>query len=229
MPEPQALHGGCLCGKVRYTVTVTHPGETLKPLCNFICHCNNCKKATGTHMANPSMFKREQLTVTSGTPAIFEDKNTDSGNAVLRRFCRDCGSPLYLTSTAVESIVAVSSGSLDDGSEWWTPNSGKSYMNGAHYLGIEDTVLVNNNLLQSYTSSQSRTGFLNYLFPRRKALPNKIQEVLGSNFQASDYNHPWTRSTNRSYEDSSVSGYVGVVSQRIREAYRYLWEGIGAF
>ncbi|ROW06760.1 hypothetical protein VMCG_04182 [Cytospora schulzeri] len=114
MSEPQVLHGGCLCGKVRYTITATSPSETTASLCNVICHCNNCKKATGAHMANTSMFIREQFALTSGTPGVYEDANQDSGNVLTRRFCKDCGSPLYITTSAVQSIIAVSSGTLDN-------------------------------------------------------------------------------------------------------------------
>lgn len=134
MPESQVLHGGCLCGKVRYTITATTPGETPTSLCNVICHCKNCKKATGTHMANTSMFSREHFALTSGTPGIYEDKNQDSGNVLMRRFCRDCGSPLYITSNTVDSFVAISSGTLDDVSGWWTPNTELYLDSKSHWL-----------------------------------------------------------------------------------------------
>lgn len=48
-----SLAGGCLCGKIRYAVSAD------KSIYNVICHCINCKKATGTHMANTSLFPKE--------------------------------------------------------------------------------------------------------------------------------------------------------------------------
>lgn len=48
-----SLAGGCLCGKIRYAVSAD------KSIYNVICHCINCKKATGTHMANTSIFPKE--------------------------------------------------------------------------------------------------------------------------------------------------------------------------
>lgn len=137
MSDPQVLHGGCLCGKVRYAITAapdTPAGGPVSSLCNFICHCGNCKKASGTHMANTSMFRRDQFSLTLGAPAAYEDGNNDSENVLLRWFCRDCGSPLYITSpTTDSSFVTVASGTLDDGSGWWRPNTGKSNIHVAHH------------------------------------------------------------------------------------------------
>lgn len=42
-----------------------------------------------------------------------------------RYFCGDCGSPVYVTTPAVDTIVAVFSGTLDQGTAWWAPNKGE--------------------------------------------------------------------------------------------------------
>lgn len=41
------LTGGCLCGAVRYSLDAD-----AEPLYSVICHCQNCKKSSGTHMVN---------------------------------------------------------------------------------------------------------------------------------------------------------------------------------
>lgn len=47
----ETLTGGCLCGAVRYSLDAN-----AEPLYSVICHCQNCKKSSGTHMVNCSMF-----------------------------------------------------------------------------------------------------------------------------------------------------------------------------
>lgn len=50
----EKLTGGCLCGKVRYELSAG-----VEPLYSVICHCLNCKKATGGHMLNASLFLKK--------------------------------------------------------------------------------------------------------------------------------------------------------------------------
>ncbi|KUI58889.1 hypothetical protein VP1G_11001 [Cytospora mali] len=149
MSESQVLQGGCLCGKIRYTITGNSPEEAPEPICNIICHCANCKKATGTHMANTSMFRREQLTLILGTPGAYEDRNTESGNILTRRFCKDCGSPLYITTLKAGSIVAVPSGTLDDATKWWKPNT-EVYMDTKSHWLPELPVLKKEGILERH-------------------------------------------------------------------------------
>lgn len=47
----QPTTGGCLCGAIRYSITAS-----ATPIYSVICHCVNCKKATGTHMVTTSIF-----------------------------------------------------------------------------------------------------------------------------------------------------------------------------
>lgn len=62
---PAKLAGGCLCGAVRYEIE----GGGQGPIYNVICHCVNCKKATGTHMLNASIFyKSVRISLSSFLP-----------------------------------------------------------------------------------------------------------------------------------------------------------------
>lgn len=45
------LTGGCLCGKIRYALAAD-----AEPIYSVVCHCINCKKSSGTHMVNASIF-----------------------------------------------------------------------------------------------------------------------------------------------------------------------------
>ena len=154
MSEAQVLQGGCLCGKIRYTITAASPGEAPDSICNYICHCTNCKKSSGGHMVNSSLFRQDQFSLTSGTPKCFKDSKTNSGGVISKYFCGDCGSPLYNISSSGEGFLAVLSGSLDDGSVWWKPNQGTL----CHTIPAR---IQSNHVFQNYLSKESHTGSLN--------------------------------------------------------------------
>ncbi|CAN8100764.1 unnamed protein product [Discula destructiva] len=123
------LTGGCLCAKIRYVLS-----DPAALVYSVICHCINCKKSSGTHMVNSSIFPKMTFTLTSGSPKTFEDRDTDSGKTLYRNFCGDCGSPVFITTPMVESIVAVLSGTLDRGTEWWVPNKEQYIGTKSHWL-----------------------------------------------------------------------------------------------
>mgnify|MGYP000100097374 CR=1 FL=1 len=91
------LTGGCQCGAVRYRVigTVTESG---------VCHCRMCQKAGGNF--GLPLFRAPELTFTRGQPAVFR-----SSPGVLRGFCRDCGTPLFMRGEGEPYDMTV--GSLD--------------------------------------------------------------------------------------------------------------------
>lgn len=128
MPEHHTLEGGCLCGKIRYRLAAN------ESIYNVMCHCINCKKSSGTHMVNSSIFPKHLFTLISGTPKTFQDTHTDSGQPLYRNFCGDCGSPTHITTPAVNEIVAVLSGTLDNGTEWWKPNKEQYIETKSHWL-----------------------------------------------------------------------------------------------
>jgi hypothetical protein len=49
----------------------------------------------------------------SGETAVFADYG-DSGNPVLRHFCRRCGSPISVRTTLAPGHIVVKAGTLDD-------------------------------------------------------------------------------------------------------------------
>ncbi|OMP85316.1 hypothetical protein BK809_0003986 [Diplodia seriata] len=50
----QPTTGGCLCGAIRYSLPAS-----ASPIYSVICHCTNCKKSSGTHMVNTSIFTKD--------------------------------------------------------------------------------------------------------------------------------------------------------------------------
>jgi len=84
--------GGCLCGKVRFSVS----GD---PLRVGVCHCMDCRKHHGAVFHASAIFPVAALEL-SGTTASYAG----------RSFCPNCGSSVFSGSG---SEVEVNLGSLD--------------------------------------------------------------------------------------------------------------------
>ncbi|KAK8155155.1 Mss4-like protein [Phyllosticta citrichinensis] len=117
MTGPQS--GGCLCGKIKYQIQ-----PAAEPVYSVICHCDNCKRATGTHYLCNTIFQKDHFSLISGAPKIYRDGATDSGTPLYRHFCSDCGSGLFITTPLVDGIVSILSGTLDKAAVNWKPNKG---------------------------------------------------------------------------------------------------------
>lgn len=103
----QVRHGGCLCGAVRYIVQ-------WPPVLVATCHCGNCQKQAGSALSVIAFLKREQLEVV-GELSTYEDVGA-SGDAVYRKFCGKCGSPVITEtpSATTQGNVFIKAGTLDD-------------------------------------------------------------------------------------------------------------------
>ena len=103
----QVRHGGCLCGAIRYTVP-------WPPKLVATCHCGNCQKQAGSALSVIAFLKREQLEVT-GELSTYEDIGA-SGEAVYRKFCGKCGSPVITETPSAtrQGDIFIKAGTLDD-------------------------------------------------------------------------------------------------------------------
>ena len=128
MPENEAAdagqvrHGGCLCGAVRYAVQ-------WPPALVAVCHCGNCQKQAGSALSVVAFLKRDQLKVT-GDLTTYED-TAASGEAVYRKFCGKCGSPVITETPSADrqGNIFIKAGTLDDSSglaptlHFWTKSA----------------------------------------------------------------------------------------------------------
>ncbi|WP_306047399.1 GFA family protein [Nioella sp. MMSF_3534] len=73
--------GSCLCGAVGFVVT-----GPMRPV--IACHCTQCRKSSGHHVAATSAH-RDQIAVT-GEVTWFQSSDT-----ARRGFCGTCGSNLF--------------------------------------------------------------------------------------------------------------------------------------
>ncbi|MGZ5618907.1 MAG: GFA family protein [Usitatibacter sp.] len=104
--------GGCACGAIRYECLAA-------PLRMLNCHCRDCQIASGSAFSPSLIMASAAVNITKGRPAHFE-KTADSGNIAKRAFCRDCGTPLFASSSASPGHLVVRAASLDDPS-WFRP------------------------------------------------------------------------------------------------------------
>ena len=105
------ITGSCLCGKVRYSADV-------EPMFTGVCHCRNCQKESGGAFAVVVGVPQSAMTV-QGQVKTYADRG-DSGKAMYRRFCPDCGSTLMDEAEAMPGVTMIQVGTLDDAS-WVKP------------------------------------------------------------------------------------------------------------
>ncbi len=98
--------GHCLCGRVRYEYT----GQ-IGPA-NY-CHCEDCRRCTGSAFNIGVRFDAGGFKIVSGNPRGFT-KRGESGFELTRYFCPECGSPVYTSSPRHPEYVYVKAGTLDD-------------------------------------------------------------------------------------------------------------------
>jgi hypothetical protein len=96
------LTGGCFCGNIRYE------GEGV-PFHPTVCHCADCRRATGAPMVAWFSLPRASFRFTAGTPAVFA--SSDRGR---RSFCPRCGTSLTFASTELPEELDIATASLDD-------------------------------------------------------------------------------------------------------------------
>ena len=74
--------GGCLCGDIRYRADA-------EPLWICHCHCEKCRKQTGSAVATYVGFPAGSVTWLAAEPTRYR-----SSNDVERSFCPTCGSTI---------------------------------------------------------------------------------------------------------------------------------------
>ena len=112
MSQPRT--GGCLCGAIRYE-TVGDPVFTLR------CHCRDCQRQSGAAHVPAARVPNSGFCILQGTPRRYVTK-ADGGNEIVRVFCGDCGTPLYVQVATRPDLVGLRVCTLDDPS-WFRPEA----------------------------------------------------------------------------------------------------------
>lgn len=99
------ITGGCLCGAVRWE-------SRQPPIVTRTCWCRTCQYlGAGSGTVN-ACFRTEAFAVTGETRAYAGV--ADSGNRMQRRFCPQCGTPLFSEAEARPHLIFVRAGTFDD-------------------------------------------------------------------------------------------------------------------
>jgi hypothetical protein len=96
----ETLNGGCLCGAVRYQLQ-----PPLRP--SIACHCGQCRRTSG-HYVSATAVSRQNFTLTRSDGL----KWYRSSARARRGFCRECGSSLFWSADARDTI-SIMSGTID--------------------------------------------------------------------------------------------------------------------
>lgn len=99
---PDLRTGGCMCGAVRYEINLDNSRTGN-------CHCKDCQKNSGTGFMPFTNVDRGQfrwVTAPKGEAC--------ASDIAVRRFCKDCGSPLTWEGHSEPDRIAISTGTLDD-------------------------------------------------------------------------------------------------------------------
>jgi hypothetical protein len=75
--------GGCLCGAVRFELTVD-------PRMMGLCHCRDCQHLSGGEPVAVVIGPRDSFRVTQGALKPYR-RTSASGQIADRHFCSDCG------------------------------------------------------------------------------------------------------------------------------------------
>ncbi len=101
---PPTFRGSCLCGAVQYEISGA-------PTKFYHCHCQRCRKATGTGHASNLLIKPGSIKWIKGEELIKGYKVPEAIRFT-NRFCSVCGGrvPRYVKET---DFIVIPAGSLD--------------------------------------------------------------------------------------------------------------------
>lgn len=126
MPAP--FEGGCRCGAVRYTCNA-EPAQIAH------CHCRACQYASGGGYSTVVIVPAKALQ-RSGEVRGYKEAG-ESGKAVRRQFCPQCGTPLFSRLETAPGVVVLKAASLDD--PGWLKPQAHIYCESAQPWSIPET------------------------------------------------------------------------------------------
>ena len=97
--------GRCFCGAVRFAFD--H-----QPLAVRACWCRDCQYLACGNASVNAVFRLPGMRMTGETGD--HASTADSGNAMRRRFCLACGTPLFSQSSARPELIVVRVGALEN-------------------------------------------------------------------------------------------------------------------
>jgi len=110
-PPFKPLHGECMCGSVKYNILSAPAG---KP---GLCHCNDCKRTTGSMFSSNVQVPRSALKIT-GPYKVWsreenKNKNLDISQQYGGAFCPSCGTQFAAFPDEPADTAVIRIGTLD--------------------------------------------------------------------------------------------------------------------
>jgi hypothetical protein len=100
----KTIHGGCVCGGVRYEVELPFRRAST-------CHCSRCRKHSGSIGLVQGRVARERFRLLQGEELIRVWTPPDGG--AVKAFCVECGSALFGNQWPAGEEISVRLGTLD--------------------------------------------------------------------------------------------------------------------
>ncbi|WP_209009200.1 GFA family protein [Pseudovibrio japonicus] len=97
--------GRCMCGAVTYKIE----GD---PIVVAQCHCEECRRVSGTGHTVGAMFRAEQVDISGRFEQYVYTSSKDS--QVTKAFCPNCGSPVFGRNTNATEHMTLPLGTMDN-------------------------------------------------------------------------------------------------------------------
>ena len=103
MTHPTTLRhtGGCRCGAIRFTIAA-------EPHYTAICHCGDCRKASGAPFLAFVGFNRDDVTFDGGEGKRY------GKHPIARTFCETCGAPIAYQDARLADRIFFNLGAMDE-------------------------------------------------------------------------------------------------------------------
>ncbi|WP_309664505.1 GFA family protein [Tabrizicola sp.] len=93
-----SIHATCACGAITSATTAD-------PVVQIICHCSDCRDATGGDFVTGVFFKLADVTIKG---SVTERAYTSArGNRTTRELCAACGTPMFDRSEGFAHLIGV--------------------------------------------------------------------------------------------------------------------------
>jgi len=97
--------GSCLCGSVNYK-------SNSDPLVIQNCHCDQCRKATGSVYLTNLFIKEENFKITGEVNNYTH--LSDARNNMTKYFCPNCGSQVFGKNSGRPGIITIRAGTVNE-------------------------------------------------------------------------------------------------------------------
>jgi len=85
-----------------------------RPKIHGVCHCNDCKKRTGSAFGISSYFNNENILKKRGEASCYLLHNIEHEHYQKRYFCKACGTTLFWTISTMPNMTGIAGGCFVD-------------------------------------------------------------------------------------------------------------------